>query len=108
MKTDDSNAELFNCIDAGLKVFGDSVPQVVYWRLEQTSHLRKEEIPKKLEEFVSGLRSMFGAGLPSISRSIVRELRNRIGVSDLDEADLSAALVRARSELQRSNGLVVK
>jgi len=102
-RRDDPNSLLLRCIDSGLKRYGEGVAQVVYFRLENSNKLPKEEIPKRLDDFVSALQDMFGSGMKSISKSIAAELKIGCGgLVKIDEDDLSLSLRLARAHFQAS------
>jgi len=102
-RRDDPNSLLLRCIDSGLKRYGEGVAQVVYFRLENTNNLPKEEIPIRLDDFVSAMQDMFGSGMKSISRSITAELKIGCGgLVEMNEDDLILSLKLARAHLQSS------
>ena len=99
----DPNSLLLRCIDSGLDRYGQGVAQVVYFRLEHANNLPKEEIPKRLEDFVSALQDMFGSGMKSINRSIVAELKiGSGGLVEVDEDDLVLSLRLTKAHFQSS------
>ncbi len=76
---------------------------MVYFRLEHANNLPKEEIPKRLEDFVSALQDMFGSGMKSINRSIVAELKiGSGGLVEVDEDDLVLSLRLTKAHFQSS------
>jgi len=65
---------LLKCIDRGLLILGESPRKAIYYHLEKRERVKREEIPEKLDEFVEGLRAIFGSGSFLIEKSIVQEL----------------------------------
>ncbi len=68
---------ILEAIDESLSSFGDSVKQAFYHQLEKQYHLRKREIPSKIEEFVIALEGIFGVGARLIEMKILEALYTR-------------------------------
>jgi hypothetical protein len=102
------NSELLECIDKGLQSYGSSFGRVVYWRLQNTSNLSRDEIPSRLEEFVTEIRKMFGSGVKSIERTIIRELQMRVGhpLQIEKDDDLLCALIEAKKYFKQESAIV--
>ncbi len=84
---------ILTCIDRGLDHLGESVKHVIYWHLENKFGLKKSKIPDEPEEFIKGLGRMYGSGVRTIEKSIVREIAKEFGI----EADsLVEAVKKAR------------
>lgn len=65
---------LLNAIDEGFRVLGEDVSDVVYYYLRNDHGLDRSDIPKKLEVFDEGLKSLFGVGAHIIEREILKKL----------------------------------
>jgi len=75
---------LLKCIDQGLLVLGESPRQAIYCHLEKRRMVKKDEIPEKLEEFIEGIRLIFGSGSSLIERRITKELLMKFRVSTME------------------------
>jgi hypothetical protein len=68
---------ILEAIDESLASFGDSVKQVVYHQLDKSYHVRKQDIPSKIDEFVSTVEEIFGFGARLIEMKILHTLYAR-------------------------------
>jgi hypothetical protein len=68
---------ILEAIDESLASFGDSVKQVVYYQIEKSYHVRKQDIPSKIEEFVATVEGIFGVGAQLIEMKILQTLYAR-------------------------------
>jgi hypothetical protein len=62
------------------EVLGESPLRAVFSTLQRSFHIKREEIPERLEDFQNALAELFGAGAPVITRAIVRRLCARLGI----------------------------
>jgi len=69
---------LLDAIDRGLMALGESVMESIYYHLEKTYSIKRDEIPNRLEDFSSGLERMFGTGGKVMEKLIVEELHSRL------------------------------
>jgi hypothetical protein len=99
------DAKLLGCIDKGLESFGSTFGKVVYWKLDSFGSLTREQIPNRLDDFVSQLIDMFGDGSKSVERAIIRELRKKTTLVDLSSDDLLTALRKARNNFRAMSGI---
>jgi len=72
---------LLDAVDSGLLVLGENSRKAIYFHLEKTFKIKKEEIALKFEEFKEALEDIFGPGAEIIKEVIIRELRAKL---DLD------------------------
>jgi len=68
---------LRTAIDDSLSSIGDSCKQLIYFHLETTFHIKKQEIPQKIDEFASALEEMLGLGAPLIEMKILEALHDQ-------------------------------
>lgn len=73
----DVNAQIVECVDAGLKQLGQSLSQIVYFYLKKNFGIKKEEIPNNPEAFSQMLQSIFGAGANLIEEQIVHKIQEK-------------------------------
>jgi len=72
---------VLEAVDEGLRVFGKSVRHVIYYHLEARHHVKREEIPEKLEAFHKALEDLYGAGAGVVEKQIAEALHSRLGLS---------------------------
>jgi len=68
---------MIEAVDEGFSPFGDSSKQAVYFHLENTFKIKKQEIPYKIEEFAAAMEQIFGAGAKLIEIRIIEALHER-------------------------------
>ena len=88
-----------NAIDRGLDVFGSNVHIVVYFELQKSRRISREEIPLKPQLLVETINEFFGVGAAVVSRSIRKELEITSGIKELTSKDLLTALQTAFHEI---------
>ena len=71
-------ATITEAIDESLSSFGDSFKQVIYFQLQKTFHIEKEEIPSRIDEFANAIEEMFGIGAKLIEIRIIEALHAKI------------------------------
>ncbi len=69
---------LVEAIDEGLLILGESGRDVVYFHLQHSYGLRKENIPDNPEIFAECLRKIFGLGAQVIEKSIIKVLCSKL------------------------------
>jgi hypothetical protein len=69
---------LVQAVDEALLVPGEIVRTAIYERIERSYHVRREEIPEKLETFHRALQELLGAGGKVMEKLIVRNLYRRL------------------------------
>ena len=65
---------LLDAVDYGLLAGGEIVRATIYQRMEEQYHVRREDIPDKLDAFYGALQDMLGASAESIKRLITKSL----------------------------------
>ena len=69
---------MIEAVDEGFSPFGHSSKQAIYFYLENTFKITKQEIPYKIEEFADAIEQIFGAGAKLIEIRIIEALHKRI------------------------------
>jgi hypothetical protein len=69
---------ILEAVDESLSSFGNSFKQVVYFQLENTFHIKKQEIPRRIEEFAAAIEEMFGIGATLIEMKVLKALHDRV------------------------------
>ncbi len=72
-------ATLLSAVDESLSSFGDSFKQVIYFQLANTYHIKKHEIPNKINEFADAIEEIFGIGAKLIEMKIIKALYEKVG-----------------------------
>jgi hypothetical protein len=74
------NRVLLGAIEGGLSLLGDSPKEAIFYHLETSFHLKKEDIPLNLSEFQQALEKVFGPGAPCLEKLIIKCLYERLGL----------------------------
>lgn len=72
---------LYQAVDEGLSSIGESAKQAIYYYLENGSHLNRQEIPYKIEDFAAAIEKIFGLGTNFLQIIIFKQLYEKIGKS---------------------------
>jgi len=75
----DFKKHLLESIDEALSWQGDSSKQAIYFHLEKTFAIKKQEIPNRIEEFANAIEEIFGHGAKIIEIQIMKRLYEKIG-----------------------------
>ena len=71
-------ATLLSAVDESLSSFGESFKQVIYFHLANTYHIKKHEIPNKINEFADAIEEIFGIGAKLIEMKIIKALYEKV------------------------------
>ncbi len=78
-KTQQFGEVLLESIDDSLQILGEEPKNAVYQYLSTIQSLEKNDIPDRLEDFQSGLKSALGGAARVVERLILRKLFQKIG-----------------------------
>lgn len=78
---------LVEAVDYALLAPGEIVRAAIYERIERTHHLRREDIPEKLDAFHGALLEILGTGAQVMKQLIARNLYNRLGLKFISHED---------------------
>jgi len=92
-----SDEEILTCVERGLDKVGTGVKKLVFWHLQKLGHIKRNEIPRKPELFVSGLRLLYRESAASVEKAIVQELNSEFGFSFAYD-QLADAIVQAKKK----------
>jgi len=70
---------LLEAVDEALSSLGDSVKQAIYFHLEETFEINKQEIPDKIEEFTNAIEEIFGLGAKLLEIRIMKSFYEKDG-----------------------------
>ena len=85
-------AAILNAVDSAFGRLGENAKRIIYWHLENSYQIHREDIVKKPEEFIEALENMFGAGSRILVHDILAEL-SRLLSEDIP-MDLAFAIRR--------------
>lgn len=71
---------LIKAVDEGLECLGSSVKCSIYFHLENSFGLKKDEIPKKPKDFSQNLEALFKDGSNYIEKLILKRLYENVGL----------------------------
>lgn len=81
MSPDNFSRIVLAAIEEGLSSLGNSPREAIFYHLEASFQLKKEDIPLNLTEFKQALEKIFGPGAPYIEKLIVRQLCQKLGLN---------------------------
>lgn len=70
---------LLVAVDEALSMLSDSVKKSIYFHLEQNFHIRRDDIPRRLEAFTQAIEGIFGVGADWIEILIMKKLHEKVG-----------------------------
>lgn len=70
---------LLEAVDEGLSSIGESSKQAIYFYLEKTFKIKRDEIPYKIEDFVGAIEKIFGLGANFLEILIMKRLYEKAG-----------------------------
>ena len=77
---------LLDAVDQSLSVLGESSKTSIYFHLEKSYGIKRQDIPQKTEEFVSALEKLFGPGAAFIASLVSKRLCEKAGLNAEDIA----------------------
>jgi len=75
-----TDTALLDAVDYGLLALGEIVRATIYHRIEESYHVRREEIPEKLDTFHKALQELLGGGAEVVRRLIAKNLYNTLNL----------------------------
>lgn len=78
-------------VDEGLRFLGESGRRMVFFHLERSYSIKRDDIPKKPEAFIAGLEEIFGAGASVLEKLIVKSLCSKVGLKYEDKGEYTFA-----------------
>ena len=70
-------AIIIEAVDEIFSSFGHYCKQAIYFQLENTFKIKKQEIPFKIEDFVDAMEQIFGIGAKIIETKIIEIIHKR-------------------------------
>lgn len=91
--------KIIQCVDEGLKVFGESAKHAIYFYLESDFQLKKTEIPEKPETFCKAITSLFGEnGAKLIEESILQKMEQCFKLKHQSKLTFAEAIQAVKAE----------
>lgn len=90
---------ILSCLESAMKPFGDSFSGIVFYNLNKSRKVSREEAVDKAESLVECLREIFGAGSKVIEQKVCQELKNRFSLSDEDSSDCLRAIRASKRQV---------
>ena len=83
---------LIKAVDESLSSFGESVKSSVYFHLEVSFGMKRNDIPKNLEDFSQNLNALFRDGSRYIEKLILKRLCKAVGLNFENEDEFRFVL----------------
>lgn len=77
---------LLEAVEEGLSCLGDSPKQAIFFHLETSFEISKDNIPTNLTEFSKALEKIFGPGAVYLEKLIAKRLYEKLGL-EFEEAE---------------------
>ena len=68
-------------VDESLSSLGDSSKQAIFFHLEASFKIKRENIPSNLTEFSQALEGIFGPGASYLEELIAKRLHEKLGLT---------------------------
>ncbi len=78
MHKQDIEQLLIEAVDEALSSFGSSSKEAIFYHLEESFKVKKEEIPSKTQPFMDALEKIFGPGTTFIEALIIKRLDDKV------------------------------
>lgn len=70
---------MLEAVDEGLSALGESSKQAIYFHLDKSFDIKREQIPDRLNAFAQAIENIFGAGAGCLEVLIMRKVHEKIG-----------------------------
>lgn len=70
---------MLEAVDEGLSSLGESSKQAIYFHLEKSFDIKREEIPDRVGAFAQAMENIFGAGAGCLEVLIMQRLYEKVG-----------------------------
>ncbi len=90
------NAQVLECVDAGMDSIGGTSKRIVYWYLAQKRSITRDGIVDDPNAFIDALKTLFGQGTGILEKTIIRQLRQTFNVTFGENLTEVLALVRRK------------
>jgi hypothetical protein len=112
LATDNFDKLLLEAVDEGLSSLGESSKQAIYFHLEKSFSIKKQQIPEKIADFAQAIHRIFGLGANFLEILIIKRLYEKIGVVfelvNAEELALAKYVTVAKRTLREENRIKEK
>jgi len=91
IKPEEFEKLFMEAVDEGLKSLGESGRHMVFYHLERSYSIKRQDIPKKPEAFAEGLKKIFGEGATVLEKIIIKKLYSKLGLKYENQKDYALA-----------------
>jgi len=70
---------VLEAVDEGLSALGESSKQAIYFHLDKSFDIKREQIPDRVNAFTQALENIFGAGAGCLEVLIMSKIHEKIG-----------------------------
>ena len=78
---------VLGAVDEGLLVYGEPVRHALYYSVEAKYHVKREQIPDRIEEFHKATGELCGYGGRVTERLIAKSLYSRLGLDFVEHKE---------------------
>lgn len=82
--TGESRKTLVKAVEEALSLLGESVAEMVFYNLERSFSLNRNNIVDEPDHFLKALYSMFGSGAAIVEKIIVKSIRETFEIRSLN------------------------
>jgi hypothetical protein len=103
MSEPDFEKLLLEAVDEGLASIGESPTQAIYFHLEKSFKIKKQETPHKTEAFTLAVEKIFGIGANFLEALILKRLYEKTGLKGKEDSfkDFTFAEIVVAVKLKR-------
>jgi len=101
---------LLAAVDESLSSLGDSSKQAIFFHLESSFKIKRENIPTNLTEFSKALEGIFGPGATYLEKMIAKHLHEKLGLGfeDIESVDFPECVDNARKRIMLEGGCTTR
>ena len=70
---------LLEAVDESLSTLGESSRQAIYFHLQRSFNISKEDIPRKIDVFAEAIEKVFGLGADFLEILIMKRFHEKVG-----------------------------
>jgi hypothetical protein len=89
-------------VDKALKEFGESTSELIYSYINRDFSIKKEEIPKKFEQFIKAIRCVLGGGSKTFEALILENLFAKLGPNNIEFQTIVATIILTSHEFEQN------
>ncbi|NIQ07877.1 MAG: hypothetical protein GWO20_19805 [Candidatus Korarchaeota archaeon] len=97
---------LSEAVEDSISSLGDSPKQAVFFYLDKSFQIRKENIPTNIDGFTKALETIFGPGAAYLEKLIARRLYEKLGLEfkEAENCNFSEYVNNAKKRLLLKRG----